>query len=227
MSGPRTPKWLWLIAALAVIAGLLALWRFTPLGEWTDPERIAEQLSALARSPWAPLSLGLLYLVAAPLMFPIIALNLAMILALGPALGVAYAMYGTLLSGLAAFLVGRRFGPKPLQGLNSDALNKALKVIRSSGLPGMVMLRMVPVAPYPVVNLMLGAGGVSVWIFLIGTVCGVLPFLIAIGLLGFQLREVVQEPDAMSVGILIGTLLAFVMLTWWIKHRLSARLADT
>lgn len=227
MIGSRTHKGLWITAALVVVAGLLALWRFTPLGEWTQPERIAAQLSALAGSPWAPLSLGLLYLVAAPLLFPIIALNLAVILALGPVYGVAYAMYGTLLSGLAAFLVGRRFGPRPLQGLNSERLNKALKIIRSSGLPGMIMLRMVPVAPYPVVNLMLGAGGVGVWTFLIGTVCGVLPFLIAMGVLGFQLREVVQEPDAMGVGILIGLLAAFAMLAWWIKRRLSARLAET
>ncbi|MBU0791342.1 MAG: VTT domain-containing protein [Polycyclovorans sp.] len=226
MAGRRRTWLIWLLA-LAVVLAFGALWRFTPLGEWTQPEKVAAQIETLTQSPWAPLTLGLIYLAATAVMFPIIALNLALMVALGPLWGVLAALYGTLLAGLAAYWIGRSFGSKPLRGLATARVERALTFIRNSGLPGMILLRLVPVAPYPVINLMLGAGGIGLWVFLAGTALGVLPSLLVMGVLGFQLTEVINDPSAANIGFLVALVLACVALGWWVKRRLPSQVEET
>lgn len=220
-------RWVGIAAVVSLVLGLLALWRLTPLRDWTEPERITGLLEVASQGPWAPLILGGVYLAATVVLFPVLALNLALILVLGPLWGVAGALYGTLLAGLAAFAIGRRFGRAPLRGLDSAALDKALRVIRNSGLPGMILFRLVPVAPYPVVNLALGAGGIGIGTFTLGTAIGVLPSLIAMGVVGAQFQSVLDDPNARNIGMLLALVLACLALGWWVKRRLSGQLADT
>lgn len=216
-----------IVAVVAVLACLVALWQLSPLGAFADPERVARVIDGFRRSPWAPVTLGGLYLAATAVMFPVMAINLALVLVLGPLWGVLAALYGMLLAGLSAFLIGRRFGRRPLQGLDSPALDKTLRVVRDSGLPGMVLFRMVPVAPYPVVNLALGAGGIGIGVFTLGTALGVLPNLIAMGMIGVQLQSVFEDPNATTLGLLVAVILVYGALAWWVKRRLSGQLADT
>lgn len=91
----------------------------------------------------------------------------------------------------------------------------------------MILLRLVPVAPYPVINLALGAGGIGVGIFSVGTLLGVLPSLLAMGVVGFQLREVIDDPGPGSIGFLVGLLVALVTLGAWVKRKLSSQVEDT
>ena len=220
-------KWLGLAALLVLSLGLTGLWQWTPLGEWADAEKLSGELETLTRSPWAPVTLGLVYLVATPMMFPIMALNLALILAMGPLWGVGYALYGSLLAGLSAFWAGHSLGQRALEWLRSDTVGKALRVVRESGLPGLILLRIVPLAPYPVVNVVLGAGGIGAGVFVLGTLVGLLPSLILMGVVGFQLRQVLQDPSVGGVAALIGLALACVALAAWLHRRLSARLAGS
>ncbi len=220
-------RWMWPSVIVSSVLVLGMLWWQTPISQWAQPQNIAERIAILVESPWAPLLLALTYLTATMVMFPVFILNLSLILTLGPLWGVVFAWFGMVLSGAFAFGIGRRFGRKPLSGLDIAALDKALSVIRRSGLPGMILLRLVPVAPYPVVNLALGAGGVRTPIFLIGTLVGVLPSLIAVGVIGFQVLEVLQDPDGTDVGILIGMVLVIASLGWWVKRRLASQFEET
>ncbi len=220
---PALRKWRWPALGIVGLLLLAGAWRFTGLGDLADPERIAEQLSALARSPWAPLTLALLYLAANAALFPVIALNMALILALGAGWGVACALYASVLSGVAAFLLGRRFGQRAMERLDSHKVDQTLSIIRGSGVPGMILLRLVPVLPYPVINLILGAGGVRLWTFTLGTVLGLLPGLLAMGVVGFQLRRIIDDPQAADIAILAATGVAFAGLVGWARHRVSTQ----
>jgi len=229
MTTERTLPTPWIAAgaALLLVLGLASLWRWSPLSEWAASGNLAEQVETLARSPWALLSLGLLYLLATPLMFPLTALNLALIVAIGPVVGTAYALYGSLLAGLAAYWAGRRLGPPALEKWGNARVDKALRIVRDSGVPGLVLLRIMPVAPYPVVNLVLGAGGVRGLSFVIGTVLGILPALVLMGVVGFQLRSVLADPTPQSVAVLGVIGLACVGLAVWVKRRVSFRLEQS
>lgn len=224
-----TPRTSWIAAgtALLLVLGLAGLWRWSPLSEWAASGNLAEQMETLASSPWAVLSLGLLYLLTTPLMFPITALNLALIIAIGPVVGVAYALYGSLLAGLAAYWAGRRLGPPALERWENARVDKALRIVRDSGIPGLILLRIMPVAPFPVVNLVLGAGGVRGVAFVVGTVLGILPSLLLMGIVGIPLRSVLADPTPQNIAVLSVIGLACVGLAVWAKRRVALRLQQS
>lgn len=220
-------KWIAVSVAILAVLGLASLWRWTPLSEWASSGQLADDLEVLARTPWAPLTLALVYLLATPLMFPLTVLNLALIIAIGPVQGVAYALYGSLLAGLFAFWAGHLLGRPALARWNHARVNETLRVVRESGLPGLILLRIVPLAPYPVINVILGAGGMRSLVFVAGTVLGVLPSLAVMGVLGFQLRSVLQDPTPQGVTVLVALALTCLALMVWVQRRLSARLGRT
>jgi len=224
-AAPAYRRWLPWVLVLLVLVALAGLWRFSPLGEWTEPEKLAGFLESLVESPWAPLSIALAYLAASATLFPAIALNLALILLLGPLIGVATSLYGLLVAGVAALLLGRGVGQGWLRRQSNPRLKRVLGVVRDSGLPGMILLRMVPVAPYPVVNFAVGASGIGIGVFALGTVLGVLPSLVAMGLIGVQLKDVWANPDVQGVLVLLGIVALYAVLAWWLKRRLSAALS--
>ena len=212
------------LIALA-IAGLLA-WRFTPLADWADPKQIADALRHLGESPWAPLALAGGYIVANLLFFPITAVNIAVILAFGALWGSVYALVGSVLGALALYGIGVAVGRKPLERLDIDALNRPVKLIRESGLPGLILCRMLPVAPYSVANLVLGASGVRLGVYALGTTLGLLPSIVLIAVVGFQLRAVIDDPTPTGMALLAGVVVLVIGLAWWLKRRLSAVAAE-
>lgn len=215
------------IAAIILVAMAFALlWRMTPLSQLLAPDWLADQFRRVIESDWAPVIITATYLVANAVAFPNMALNLALIVALGPLLGVPVALLETLIAGIAAFLIGRRWGGERLADSKVPILRKSLAMIQGSGLSGLVLLRMVPVAPYPVVNLWLGASSVKPGIFVLGTAIGVFPSLVAMGVVGLQLRELFESPTLSNVGILIMILITYACLGWMVKRNLSVRAPD-
>ena len=218
----RPSQWIPLVGVFClVVAGLIA-WRFTPLSEWATPENVADGLRALSSSPWAPLSIGGAYIAACLAFVPITVMNAAIILALGAGWGVAYGLYGSVLGAVVLFGIGRVLGRKPLEQLDIKALNKPLALVRQSGLPGLILLRNLPVAPYSVANLVLGASGIRLWVYTLGTALGILPSLVFIAAVGFQLRAALENPTPTSWAVLGVVIAAVLLLAWWLKRRLAA-----
>ena len=60
-----------------------------------------------------------------------------------------------------------------------------------------------------------------------GTALGVLPSLLVMGVLGFQLTEVINDPSAANIGFLVALVLACVALGWWVKRRLPSQVEET
>ena len=191
-------------AVSALLLGLLlaAAWRWTPLSEWAQPSHVAGQIRAWAQSPWMPLFIAVLYLAGNSVLFPNTVLNGAIILALGTGWGVAYALGGSLFAGSVHYALGRRYGEQRLQELDIDQLDRIIDKLQQSGVIGMVVVRMLPIAPYAVVNLMVGAAGISFGVFFVGTLIGLLPGSLAVTALGHQLERLISNPSPQEVMLL-------------------------
>src|SRR5690349_20854078 len=85
---------------LALVLVLTAAWHWTPLHEYVQPLLIARKLHAIAKTPWMPLIVALIYIAASLVMFPNTVLCLGIIIALGPVMGGAYAYGGSLAAAL-------------------------------------------------------------------------------------------------------------------------------
>lgn len=111
--------------------------------------------------------------------------------------------------------LGREMVRRPARG----TLNKISKRLARRGLATVVFLRIVPVAPYSIVNLALGASHISFRDYLIGTFLGMLPGVATISVFGENVRQVPKHPDRQSIAIPVGILPA-VLVVWTLirKH---------
>jgi phospholipase D1/2 len=67
-------------------------------------------------------------------------------------------------------------------------------------------VRMIPVAPYSVVNLVAGAMRVPFRDFVLGTLLGMSPGVVGITFFTGQLEQMIRRPSVLNLLVLIGTL---------------------
>src|SRR5262249_8987030 len=147
-------------ALLLLVVGLTLAWRLTDLAQIAGPERLGERLAAAGNGPWTAGLVVLLFVVAGALAFPVNILILATSAAFGPWWGALYSALGALASALVYYAAGVRFGQPPFQRLSGDRWQHALDGVRARGVVAVVGLRLVPVAPFTLVNLAAGASGI-------------------------------------------------------------------
>jgi uncharacterized membrane protein YdjX (TVP38/TMEM64 family) len=157
-------------------------------------------------------------------MFPNMALNAAVILALGGFLGWSSAMAGSLVSAAFYFFVGWRFGAERLKRLDSERLKKLQRILRKGGIAAVVSVRLVPTAPYPVVNAAAGAVHIRFRDFMIGTLLAHLPGTITLAFFGEQLENVVRRPSVQNLLILAVIALAGALVIRLLRSYASRRL---
>jgi uncharacterized membrane protein YdjX (TVP38/TMEM64 family) len=208
------------IAICIVIAlAMSAAWRWTPLGDQIEPAHIAEWIRSVRHSPFGPLALALLYLAGVLLMVPNTALNAATILSLGSAVGMASALAGSMLSALTFYALGRCFGTRILRKLAPHQLERLQKTMKHGGTLKMASLRMVPVAPFTVVNVVAGSARVRALPYSVGTFIGLLPGNLMLGMFGHQLRAVLRSPAPRDIALLAAILVVATAAAWWLRRR--------
>jgi len=200
---PHAAKRLAVIAALlAAIAALAAAWRWGPLADLVDPEAIAAWGASVQRSAYAPLAMILAYVVASLVALPITLLILATAFVFGPVESFLYALGGSTLGAAAGFWLGHAMGRGAVRHLAGTRLNALSRMLAERGILAMLTVRMLPVAPFTLVNLVAGASHLRARDFVLGTLLGMAPGIAAIVFFSDRLAAAVFEPST-------GNLLAF------------------
>ncbi len=223
-----TPRTLLAIAGtLVILVGLALLWQFTRLRDYTDVGFIASLLAGISHSPLAPLYAVGAFVVGGLVAFPVIALIAATAAALGPWMGGLSATTGVLLSAMLLFMIGRFLGNKRLQSLLGQRASRVQRRIIGQGVIAVALIRMVPIAPFSLVNLLAGASELRLTDFLIGTLLGMAPGIITMAALGAQIAELAQNAslsNAIWFGLTVLLWLAVCLavqfvVTWWSGRR--------
>ncbi|HEY9445920.1 MAG TPA: VTT domain-containing protein, partial [Burkholderiales bacterium] len=212
--GERGPAWIRIAAVAGAIAGLAALWRYTPLADVLTADRITAWASEFARAPWAPVAVLLAYTPAAVVMFPRPLITLFSVMAFGPWLGFLYAMSGILLASHIIYLVGRTMDRATVRRLAGHNVNRVSEVLRRRGLVAMTALRLLPVAPFSVESLIAGAVRIKASHMLGGTFLGMLPGVLAATIFGDQLQSALTDPGSVNYWLVGAVILAFIIGMW-------------
>jgi len=195
-----------LYAFIGFIAALLLVgiaWRWTPLGDALTAERLAEMLS-LFDEPWVRfVSATLLIAVTTLLMVPLTPLVVGSSLLLGPWMGFGSSMAGALISAVAGFIAGHLMGRQLLEQYSESRVHRLSKKLSDRGILAVAVLRMVPVAPYTVVNVVAGASHLQLGRFMAGTAIGMVPGVAALSWFSGSLYRAVTDPSARSLGVLL------------------------
>jgi phospholipase D1/2 len=204
-------------AVLAVGSGILILtllWHFTPIAEFVTRERVQGLLSAAAADVWAPLWVLLTYLIAGLVAFPVLVLIVATAATFGPWLGFLYALMGVLSSALLTYFIGAWLGRDMLRRTLGARLNRIRQEMDERGILAVAAIRAVPVAPFTLVNLTAGACSIALVDYVVGTVIGMLPGLIAISALGHQISTMLMDFSVENVALVLLLILCWIAVAW-------------
>jgi uncharacterized membrane protein YdjX (TVP38/TMEM64 family) len=189
-------------AMICVIAILAAAWRWTPLRDWLDLNALIAFADRIDDLPGTPLLVLLAYVVAGLLVVPLTILIAATGIAFGPVFGVIYALAGGLLSGFVSYMIGRKLGPRDGAQLAGERLNAISRKLAERGLLAVVLVRMVPVAPVHIVNIVAGASHINLRDFLLGTFIGLLPGVLGIVVFVDRIIATVRNPGFVTFALL-------------------------
>jgi phosphatidylserine/phosphatidylglycerophosphate/cardiolipin synthase-like enzyme/uncharacterized membrane protein YdjX (TVP38/TMEM64 family) len=205
---------------LLTLAALAAMWRWTPLRELVALESLVRMARALDESSIAPVLVLAAYVIGGLLVVPVTALIAATGIVFGPVLGSVYALSGAVLSAAVTYGIGQRIGRHAVRKLAGSRLNRITRRLAKKGTLAIVIVRLLPIAPFSVVNAVAGASHIRLREFLIGTVLGMLPGVLAIVLFVDRVSAAVTDPRPYNFLTLAAVGLVVVAIAVFIHRRL-------
>jgi phosphatidylserine/phosphatidylglycerophosphate/cardiolipin synthase-like enzyme/uncharacterized membrane protein YdjX (TVP38/TMEM64 family) len=211
-----------ILLTLALFLGLVAAWSLTPLREWASPDLWSGWLQAL-NGTWAVIAIIVLFVLAGLVMFPVMVLIAATAAVFGAWPGMLYAGAGALASAMVTYAIGRWFGPRGLRQFFGPRLNLITRSFEHKGIPTVTLVRLVPVAPFSIVNLAAGAIAIPALDYLLGTALGLAPGLAIMSLLGDQAINLIRHPTLSGLAGLVGLLAGAVGISIGLQFFISRR----
>ena len=199
--------------AVALFLALTLVWYVTPLSEYADLDATRKTFAAFAESWYAAPAVVGIFVVAGLLSFPVTVLIAATAAGFGPALGLLYASIGALASAFVTYAIGSFVGRGTLRQVLGPRLDKVRKRIAKRGVIAVAAIRLVPIAPFTLVNLAAGASEIRAVDFMLGTILGLAPGMIVLSLLGEQIFRVLAAPTLTSMTFLILAIAAWIAVT--------------
>jgi uncharacterized membrane protein YdjX (TVP38/TMEM64 family) len=197
-----------LLIVAGIVAAVLAL-RAAGVGELLSLDTLARHREALtafvaANLPIAAAAYVGLYALAVALSLPgAVVLTLAGGFLFGAALGTALTVVAATLGAVAVFLLARRiFGGDALERLGTPAARLAAGLRRDASVY-LLVLRLVPLFPFWLVNLVPAFAGIRLPVFAITTLFGILPGTAVFSLAGAGLGDILAAGGELSVGSIL------------------------
>jgi len=223
-SSKPLPRRLIGLALFAVaLAALAVAWRWTPLHQWANLAAMVALARHLDSLPFTPLVIVASYVVAGLIMVPVTLLIAVTGIVFGPLQGMLYAMSGTLLSALVTYGCGHWLGHDSVRRLVGPRINHLSQRIAKRGILAMIVLRMLPVAPFTIVNVVAGASHIRFRDFLIGTVLGMLPGTVLTVVFVHRLAEVIRKPSAATIAVLVLVAGLIILMALGVKRMLKGK----
>jgi uncharacterized membrane protein YdjX (TVP38/TMEM64 family) len=211
---PHARRRFWAGTALvALLLGLAAAWRWTPLSDWLEPGELAAAVAAYLRGPWGPALLAAGFVLGSLAAIPVTLLILVTALVYGATLGGLYAMAGATLAALVTYALGAYLGRPTVERLSGGSLHRLSERLARRGILTVVTVRIVPVAPFTVINLFAGASHIRFRDFVIGTVLGLAPGVAAMAVFAEGILGVLQGAEPADFVLLVLGIVFLIGLT--------------
>ena len=154
-------------------------------------------------------------------MFPVTLLNLVVIMVFGPLMGPLYALSGAALSAAAMYGAGDYIGRERVRRFAGKRLNRISKRLARRGVLAMAVVRLVPIAPFTVVNLVAGASHIRMRDYLAGTVIGMAPGITATTLVVNRATAVLRDPGALTIVLLAALVVVLIVAGYFLRRHFA------
>lgn len=199
------PRRMLLLGGVALALVLLTVaWRWTPLREFANLETLLGLARSLEDMPFTGVAVVGSFVIGGLLMLPVTLMIAVTGMVFGPLWGLVYALSGTMLSALVSYGLGAWLGRDTVRRVLGPRINGLSRRIAKRGILAMVVIRVLPVAPFLVINVVAGASHISLRDFLVGSFLGLLPGLLLTVTFVHNLAEVIRKPSPGTIALLIG-----------------------
>lgn len=209
------------LSILALLALTIA-WKWGPLRAELDIPHVVATLRQ-AGETHGPLAAIAGFALASILAVPLIFLTIVSMIALGPVLGSITTLVGGAAGSLVSFAIGRRLGEDVVRHLAGERINTISVRLGRRGILAAAALRLVPVAPFAIVNMIAGTSHIRLRHFLIGSTLGMTPGTVIFALFVDQLAAAVEKPGPASL-VLLALTLVLIIVGVWLARKWLARL---
>jgi phospholipase D1/2 len=209
-----------LTLAVALLVGAALLWKFAPA---IEPRNVVARLEAIEKDAWSPLLFVVAYVVAGFVMFPITLVSAASATIFVPWKAVAISFTGIMISAALLHWIGARLLKGHVRGALGRTAKKVDEAFGDRSIVTIALIRMVPLAPFTLVNLAAGSLGVRFREYIIGTALGLAPGMTVVILFGRQLRSFWKDPSLTPVLIVGGIALAWIAFSMLLQRWLAKR----
>lgn len=196
-----------------LILGLILAWRFTPLSALAHPDSIRQWLVDIAEIPAAPLIVLATFVLGGLIVFPVMLLIAATAAAFGPWLGFVLAGMGAIASAVITYGIGAAIGRDAVETVMGPRLHRVRRSIRERGVLAVAAIRLVPIAPFTLVNLIAGASKIRFTDYVLGTVIGMAPGLVLMSALGHRIWSIISEPTLTNIVLFVLAVLAWLVVS--------------
>lgn len=213
-----------LLGLFLLIGALLALWRYSPLDEWTLPSQVGVWLEQLRASEWAGPIVVAGFVLGSFVVVPVTAMIAATGIALGPTNGLIWASVGSLAGATVNYAIARKIPEATIERWAGPWVGRMGQRLKRGGIVAVMVARNLPFAPYTLINVVAGGARIPFRDYLIGTILGMGPVIAALTILGDRLRDAWEDPNAANIALLLLAILLWFVLALGLQT-LSNRLA--
>lgn len=146
-------------------------------------QQVNRIVAAAAESPYALAGVVSIFSLLALAGFPQILLITATVIVFGPVTGALYAWLATMASSTLTFGLGHFLGGRWVRGLAGDRVQRTINFLHYHGVAASGMIRVVPSAPFIVINAAAGAAHIPLWKYWLGTGIGIVPKIALVAVL--------------------------------------------
>lgn len=215
-----------LVGVVVLLLVLSAAWRWSPLQHWVDLDHLVQIGTQLRHSPLAYLLVLGGFLVGCVIMVPVTLLIVATMITFGPFAGVLLALGGSLLGAAAGFGAGSLLGRDTIRKLAGKRLNRISRKLADRGWLAMAGIRLLPIAPFTIINMIVGASRIRFSQFLLGTLIGMIPGVLAIGMFEGSIEQALRSSHLAAWLIVIAGAGSALLVLWWARRWYRLRDAD-
>lgn len=201
-----------------------------------DEGELKRVLFQASQSAWAVPIVVSVFVILALTGFPQILLITATVLTFGARDGAFFSWIATMISATLTFGIGHWFGGRFVRRFGGERAQATIDVIGRHGILASGLIRVVPSAPFIVVNAAAGAAHIPLWKYWAGTSIGIIPKILIVaalstlapdeqtasaGIKGVYEFFISREPAdlALIIGVIV-LWLGFLLFVRWIYERM-------
>lgn len=164
---------------------------------------------------FAPIAYVSAYVLLTILLFPGSIATVASGALFGPVWGTVLTVIGATIGATAAYFIARHLGRERLRSRLGPRLQRFDDSLTRTGFISVLIVRLLPIAPFNVSNYALGVTGIEMRPYVLATIVGIIPGTVAFVALGSTLRD----PTSIGFFLSVAAVLALTGIAWLLNRR--------